>query len=53
MSTYLDPHSSEAWGLLSTLSSFGLFRLPTDHTRVTSLSASTIDLLFASNPAMV
>ena len=39
--------------LLSTLSGFGLCHLPTDHTRISPTSASTIDLLFTNDPALV
>ena len=47
------PSSCDTLNLVSTLSSFGLCHLPTDHTRITSSTASTIDHLFANDPALI
>ena len=45
--------SCDALNLVSTLSSFGPCHLPTDHTLITSSTASTIDLLFTNDPALI
>ena len=47
------PSSCDTLNQVSTLSSFGLCHLPTDHTRITSSTASTIDHLFANDPALI
>ena len=48
-----DLQSTPAIDLLSSMAGFGMHHLVTDHTRVTSSSSSTIDLVFSSCPRLV